>query len=59
MNFQLREDAAVFRKVPGFQKIPFERIGLYANEYRATWPVSRAFQPLLGGNAPTNHTPAR
>jgi hypothetical protein len=27
-NFQLRDDSIVFEKVPGFEKIPFERIGL-------------------------------
>jgi hypothetical protein len=27
MNFSLREDAAVFRELPGFVKIPFEQIG--------------------------------
>lgn len=28
MNFQLREDAEVFRKIPGFEAIPFNRIGM-------------------------------
>ena len=39
MNFQLRDDSIVYRKIPGFKKIPFEKIGLYQDEYRATWPV--------------------
>ncbi len=41
MNFQLKDDSLVYQKVPGFQKIPFENIGLYRDEYRATWPVLR------------------
>lgn len=34
MNFQLKEDSPVYRKVPGFRKIPYERIGLVRDEYR-------------------------
>ena len=41
MNFQLREDSDVYRKIPGFTRIPFEKIGPYRDEYRATWPVAR------------------
>ncbi|MFC2085755.1 right-handed parallel beta-helix repeat-containing protein [Bacteroidota bacterium] len=33
-NFGLREDAAVFDHIPGFERIPFERIGIYKDEYR-------------------------
>jgi len=33
-NFGLRDDAIVYEKVSGFRKIPFERIGLYADEFR-------------------------
>jgi hypothetical protein len=28
MNFQLRDDSPVYKKLPGFKKIPFEKIGL-------------------------------
>jgi hypothetical protein len=28
MNFRLRDDSPVYREVPGFKKIPFEKIGL-------------------------------
>ena len=28
MNFQLRDDSEVFKKIPGFERIPFEEIGL-------------------------------
>ena len=40
MNFQLKDDSIVYQKIPGFKRIPFEKIGLYQDEYRATWPVS-------------------
>ena len=32
-DFRLREDSAVLR-LPGWEKIPIERIGLYNDEYR-------------------------
>jgi len=34
LNFQLRKNSAVFQNVPGFQSIPFERIGLVRDELR-------------------------
>ena len=40
MNFALREDSVAFEKVPGFKRIPFDRIGLYEDEFRASWPPS-------------------
>ncbi len=40
MNFQLRDDSIVYRKIPGFKRIPFDRIGLYRDEYRTTSPVA-------------------
>ena len=39
MNFQLREDAIVFQKIPGFERIPFEQIGLYRDAYRLVLPT--------------------
>ena len=33
-NFMLKADAKVFKMIPGFQKIPFEKIGLYIDRYR-------------------------
>ena len=41
MNFQLKDDSIVYQKIPGFKKIPFGEIGLYQDEYRVTWPVSK------------------
>ncbi len=36
MNFQLKPDSPVWTKMPGFKRIPFEKIGLYRDEYRKT-----------------------
>jgi len=36
-NFQLKEESPAYRI--GFQKIPMEKIGLYEDDLRATWPV--------------------
>ncbi len=40
LNFALRPDSAVFEKVPGFQPIPFDRIGLMVDPYRPALPVA-------------------
>jgi hypothetical protein len=34
LNFQLRDDSVAFEKIPGFEKIPFEQIGLQRDEFR-------------------------
>ena len=34
LNFQLKEDAVVYDKIPGFEKILFDSIGLYPDIYR-------------------------
>jgi hypothetical protein len=44
LNFQLKDDSAAFRL--GFQKIPLEKIGLYRDDRRASWPVEHAVRPL-------------
>lgn len=33
-NFSLRADSEVYRRLPGFKKIPFEKIGLYNDKFR-------------------------
>ena len=33
-NFLLNDDSYVYKKIPGFKKIPFDKIGLYIDEYR-------------------------
>jgi hypothetical protein len=42
-NFQLRDDSPAWKI--GFQRIPIEKIGLYAGEDRASWPVRHAVRP--------------
>ena len=37
MNFQLRDDSPAYGL--GFKRIPVERIGLYKDECRASWPT--------------------
>ncbi|MBI3922306.1 MAG: right-handed parallel beta-helix repeat-containing protein [Armatimonadetes bacterium] len=38
-DFRLRPDSAVFKRLPGFKAIPFEKIGLYRDELRPAPPV--------------------
>jgi hypothetical protein len=38
LNFQLREDSPAWKL--GFQRIPIEKIGLYKDDRRASWPAS-------------------
>jgi len=33
-NFKLKDNSIVFEKIPSFQNIPFEKIGLYEDKYR-------------------------
>ena len=37
-SFELQDDSPAFKL--GFQRIPFEKIGLYPSEDRASWPVA-------------------
>ena len=39
-NFQLKEDSPAWKL--GFQRIPMEKIGIYENSERASWPVSHS-----------------
>jgi hypothetical protein len=34
LNFQLKDDSPVYKQIPGFQRVPFEQIGLVRDEYR-------------------------
>ncbi len=43
-NFQLRDDSPAWKL--GFERIPFENIGLYQDENRTSWPVEHAVTPL-------------
>ena len=38
LDLRMNLNAAVFKKVPGFEPIPFEKIGLYTNELRPALP---------------------
>jgi hypothetical protein len=40
-NFALRPDSRVFADIPGFQPIPFDKIGLYTDPYRETLPTEQ------------------
>lgn len=40
-DFRLREDAAVLKQMPGFNPIPFEKIGLYSDEFRSIAPRTK------------------
>ncbi len=37
-DLRLRPDSKIFKDLPDFQPIPFEKIGLFADEYRPTLP---------------------
>ena len=41
LDFRLRDDSTVFRRVAGFKKIPFSEIGPYRDEYRSGLPAVR------------------
>ncbi|MCC6444951.1 MAG: right-handed parallel beta-helix repeat-containing protein [Armatimonadetes bacterium] len=41
LNFRLKDDAPVYQKIPGFEKIPFEKIGLYRDPLRVRLPKDR------------------
>jgi len=43
-NFQLRDDSPAWKM--GFKRIPFEKIGLYKDKSRASWPVEHEVTPL-------------
>ena len=41
LNFQLADDSIVYDKIPGFKHIPFDKIGLFTDEYRTTGKTSK------------------
>lgn len=43
-NFQLRLDSPAWKL--GFERIPFEKIGLYQDDRRASWPVRHDVRPM-------------
>lgn len=38
-DFRLKPDSQVFKDLPGFQPIPFDKMGLYVDEYRQRLPT--------------------
>lgn len=38
-NFALKKDSEVFTKIPGFQNIPFDKMGLQTDKYRKQLPT--------------------
>ena len=38
MDFRLQEGAAVLKRIPGFVPVPFERMGVYVDQYRRSVP---------------------
>jgi hypothetical protein len=38
-NYALKPDSDVYRKIPGFQPIPVDKIGLYRDEFRRSLPA--------------------
>ena len=41
-NLALKPDSEVFKKIPGFKPIPFEKIGLFKDDYRRELPDASA-----------------
>ncbi len=44
-NFNLSEDSPAFKEI-GFKPIPFDKIGLYQDANRVSWPVEHTVTPL-------------
>jgi len=49
-DFQLAKDSPAWKL--GFQRIPVEKIGLYKDENRASWPVKHEVRPMPEPPAP-------
>lgn len=43
-DYSLPDDAEVLRQIPGFEPIPFHRIGLYTDHYRTVLPTEQERQ---------------
>ncbi|HEY3322050.1 MAG TPA: right-handed parallel beta-helix repeat-containing protein [Planctomycetota bacterium] len=49
-NFQLRDDSPAYKL--GFKRLPLEKIGLYKDKRRASWPVEHTVRPMETPPAP-------
>jgi Right handed beta helix region len=58
-NFALKKDSEVFTKIPGFQNIPFDKMGLQIDQYRKKLPTDEEAGRLPSQDpwkpADTNH----
>ena len=52
-DFRLKPDAKVFKDLPGFQPIPFDKIGLFTDEYRQQLPTDKEAGRVDSGNSET------
>jgi len=52
-DFRLKPDAKVFKDLPGFQPIPFDKIGLFTDEYRQQLPTDKEAGRVGSGNGET------
>ncbi len=52
LDFRMRPEAAVFKKLPAFKPIPFDQIGLLKDEYRTTLPDSGRSRTRTGRGGP-------
>ncbi|NQV36031.1 MAG: right-handed parallel beta-helix repeat-containing protein, partial [Phycisphaeraceae bacterium] len=42
-DFSLKEDSVVFKQIPGFEPVPFSKMGLYPDPWRKTIPERTGF----------------
>lgn len=56
-NFQLKEHSPAWKL--GFKRLPIERIGLYRDESRASWPVQHEVRPTRPGAVSASAHPNR
>lgn len=54
-SFELRKDSPAWKL--GFQRIPVEKIGLYKDAHRASWPAEHAVRPMPEPPAPKPRVP--
>jgi len=50
MNFNLKQNSIVFKDLPNFKSIPFEKIGLYKDAYRKKLPSNEEIQRFSNGD---------
>ncbi|MFI4911233.1 MAG: right-handed parallel beta-helix repeat-containing protein [Sedimentisphaeraceae bacterium JB056] len=48
LDMRLKDDSVVYDEIPGFERIPFEKIGLYDDEYRKSESDKYSNEPSSG-----------